>query len=205
MRLYYIYLIIVTTLTGCCVLNNDVAEVRYLNNELVDSLGPMNDYCIFDFMSPMMYTRDHEECHFAHYQVLLPSKKMMKKRFGSTENRCFLYSKGRGIAIFQDIGKSNRRYSNGLQQISGEMVRCLVDGQFYYQPRFFWGKWRNNDFKVKTFEINERKNHYLYVDEEIRIVFFNISDVDYDSFVGLPINSLKIKQRSYVVYKNSTK
>jgi hypothetical protein len=46
--------------------------------------------------------------------------------------------------------------------------------------------------------VKEQKNHYLYVDNEIRIVFFNLSKEDYQSFVELPLKSLEVRRRGEV-------
>lgn len=161
----------------------DIPYSVYRNNELDESIGPMKDYCIYDYISHVRMRRDNEVYVPAHYHMLLPPKRDLKKFLGYNENRCFVYSKLRGIAIFQDEYSWERKCTNGFRQISTDTARkylSVFDEQL--------------EIKCK-----EQKNHYLYVDNEIRIVFFNVSKEDYKSFVELPLKSLEVRRRGKTI------
>ena len=104
----------------------------------------------------------------------------MKKIFSMGDDRCFLYSKGRGIAIFQDIVEIGRTYENGLRQISASSA----DDQLFPIAASYG----------KEIRIREGRKHYMYVEDETMILMFNLTDEDYDDYVELPINSFKIRR-----------
>lgn len=154
----------------------------------VDSLGNWNDnnresleftknYCIYNYDSPRIGVCDKELQVPAHYQIYIPNK--LKMMGGVDFDRFFLYSKNRGIAIFQDIFPYERKYTNGFRKISNDSVGGFL-GYFNYH---------NYHIKVK-----ENRHHYLYVDNEIRILIFNLSDADYNYFVKFPLSHLIIKR-----------
>lgn len=174
-------LAILLGLVGCSSYKNE-PYVVYLNDEVEESLKPMKDYCIYDFSSNMKGTMDYEVCIPAHYQIWIPPKKDIKYIHRIDNDRCFLYTKSRGIAIFQDIPGWARKYANGFRPIASDSVESYLS-QFGDQKKL----------KVKA-----QKNHYLYVDDEIRIVFFNLSQEDYHSFVETPLKSLNIKRRGEI-------
>ena len=181
MKKYLIIFSILVCFGGCCSYKN-VPYVVYRNNEIDELIGPMKDYCIYDFISQVKMRRDTEVCLPAHYHILLPPKRNIKKFLGFDDNRCFLYTMSRGIAVFQDHYSWERKHANGFRQIPADSASSqlsLFDDQV--------------EIKVK-----EQKDHYLYVDNEIRIVFFNISEKDYQSFVEFPLKSLEIKRRGEV-------
>jgi len=169
-------------ITGCCSYK-DIPYVVYRNNEIDESIGPMKDYCIYDYISQVKMRRDNEEYNPAHYHILFPPKRYIKKLLGCNENRCFLYTNSRGIALFQDEYPWERKYENGFRQISADSAES--------QLSVFTNR-------TKGIELIENKNHYMYVDQEIRIVFFNLSNDDYQSFVELPLKSLDIRRRGEV-------
>lgn len=160
----------------------DMPYVSYWNNEMYEIMGAMKDYSVYDYVSPLKGRMDKFEHLPAHYHILLPPKRDMKKFCGYDENRCFLYSSSRGIAIFQDVFSWERKYRNGFRQIPADSVRKQLSPY-------------NEQVKIK---VKEQKNHYLYVDNEIRMVFFNLSEEDYESFVALPLKSFEIRRRGEV-------
>ena len=168
-------------LVGCHSYKN-VPYVYYRNNEIDEVIGPTKDYSIYDYVSHVKMSRDNEVYFPAHYHILLPPKIDFRKSSGINENRCFLYSSSKGIAIFQDEYSWERKYRNGFRQIPADSVRKQLSPY-------------NEQVKIK---VKEQKNHYLYVDNEIRIVFFNLSEEDYESFVALPLKSLEIRRRGEV-------
>lgn len=181
MKKYLIIFSILVCFGGCCSYKN-VPYVVYRNNEIDELIGPMKEFCIYDYISRVKMRSDTEVCLPAHYHILLPPKRNIKKFLGFDDNRCFLYTMSRGIAVFQDHYSWERKYTNGFRQIpadSADRQLSLFDEQA----------------KIK---VNEQKCHYLYVDNEIRIVFFNLSRKDYHSFVELPLKSLEIKRRGEV-------
>lgn len=156
--------------------------VIYRDNEIDEIVGSMQDYCIFDYISQVKMRRDTEVYFPAHYHILLPPKRDLKKFLGYNDNRCFLYTKSRGIAIFQDEYSWERKYTNGFRQISTDSAGkqlSLFDDQ-------------------EKLRIEDQKCHYLYIDNEIRIVFFNLSKEDYHSYVELPLKSLEVRRRGEV-------
>ena len=181
MKKYLIILSVLVCFVGCCSYKN-VPYVVYRDNEIDEFIGPMKDYCIYDFISQVKMRRDTEVYFPAHYHILFPPKRGIKNILGYNDNRCFIYTKSRGIAIFQDHYSWERKHANGFRQIPADSASSqlsLFDDQV--------------EIKVK-----EQKDHYLYVDNEIRIVFFNISEKDYQSFVEFPLKSLEIKRRGEV-------
>ena len=182
MKKYIIIFVLSLGFLGCRSYK-DIPYVVYRNNELDESIGPMKDYCIYDYTSHVRMRRDYEVYVPAHYHILLPPKRDLKKFLGYNENRCFLYSKSKGIAIVQDEYSLEGKYTNGFRQISADSARkhlSVFDDQI----------------EIKC---NEQKNHYLYVDNEIRIVFFNLSKEDYQSFVKLPLKTLEVRRRREIV------
>lgn len=180
MKKFLIVFTILAGLVGCHSYKN-VPYVSYWNNEMYEIIGPMKDYCIYDYISPLKGKMDKFEHLPAHYHILLPPKRDMRKILGWSDSRCFMYTKSRGIAILQGIHWGTK-YANGFRQIPADSVRkqlSLFDEQV--------------EIKVK-----EQKNHFLYVNNEIRIVFFNLSKEDYQSFVDFPLKSLEVRRRGEV-------
>ena len=180
-RKYFTIIAVLLGFVGCRSYK-DEPYVVYLNNEIEESIIPKGDYCIYDNSSNMIGTADYEMHVPAHYQMCIPPKKDIKKFYRSDEDRCILYSKSRGIAIFQDITDWERKYASGFRPIATDTAeKCL--------------SWLGI---LKDIKVNGKKNHYLYVDHEIRILFFNLSQDDYHSFVELPLKSLDIKRRGAI-------
>ena len=181
MRQFLTISVVILGLVGCSSYKNE-PYVVYLDNEIEESIKPMKDYCIYDFCSNMKGTMDYEVCIPAHYQIWFPPKKDLKQIQGLGEDKLFVFTKSRGIAIFQDLQGWERKYADGFRPIATDSVEDYLS-QFGEQKKL----------KVKA-----QKNHYLYVDDEIRIVFFNLSQEDYHSFVETPLKSLNIKRRGEI-------
>ena len=92
-------------LSGCGSFRN-APWVAYFfqTNEMVESLCPGKDhgYSIYEYTSPFVGLADNEEHLPAHYQILLPPQTDIMKMYERGDNRCFVYSKSRGIAIIQE-------------------------------------------------------------------------------------------------------
>lgn len=186
MKYYHItHLVFLFFLFGCSTMSKNVPYVIYLNNNLEEVIGPKSGFCIYDYMSNIVAVADKEEEHPANYQIFLPPKKMMKGMYVKGFDRCFLFSKGRGIAIFQDIPEWDRKYENGFRSVSNDMVEELICDHFY----------KSQDGERLNPKIKKGRKHYLYVNNELRIVIFNTTDKDKDIFVYLPVNSLNYKKR----------
>ena len=182
MRNYLLLLVLLLLgMTGCCSYS-DIPYTVIRNNEIDESIVPMKNYSIYNYESQVRMTRDKEEYLPAHYYILIPPKRSMKKFLSQNENRCFLYTKLRGIAIFQDEYPWERVYTNGFRQIPADSAE------------FFLNTF-DNQVEIK---IKEQKNHYLYVDNEIRIVIFNLSKEDYNNYVEFPLKNLFIKRRGEI-------
>lgn len=196
MRHYRVLFVIgLIILSSCNTMRMNVPYVNYIDNDLLEIIGPKTEYCVYDFISPQTATADKDIFRPAHYHILLPKKKYMRNMFISDFDRIFLYSNGRGIAIFQVLSKSDGRNNNGLQEISTETV------EHYIMDCFIWPtKYNENSYPP----IKQRKKHYLYVDNEIMIIIFNISENDYDSFVNLPVTSLKVTRRGEYLIGNQS-
>lgn len=180
MKKFLIVFTILAGLVGCHSYKN-LPYVSYWNNEMYEIMEPMKDYCIYDYISPLKGRMDMFVHLPAHYHILLPPKRDIKKFLGFDNSRCFIYTKSRGIAIIQEVYWEGK-FANGFRQIPADSARkqlSLFDEQV--------------EIKVK-----EQKEHYLYVDNEIRIVFFNLSKEDYRSFVELPLKSLEVRRRGEV-------
>lgn len=172
---------IILGLVGCRSYKN-IPYVVYRYNEMQESIKPMNDYCIYHYISTVKGIMDNEECIPAHYQICIPPKRHIKYILSSDVNRCFIFTKSRGIAIFQDIQDWERIFASGFRQISKDSVDSYLSS-FGNQ---------------KEIKVKEKKNHYLYVDHEIRIVFFNLTQEEYNRFVVFPLKSMKIERRGEV-------
>ena len=168
-------------LSGCY---SYVDSLGNWNDNNRESLEFTNNYCIYNYDSPRIGVCDKELQVPAHYQIYIPNK--LKMMGGVDFDRFFLYSKNRGIAIFQDIFPYERKYTNGFRKISNDSVGGFL-GYFNY-----------NNYHIK---VKENRHHYLYVDNEIRILIFNLSDADYSTFVELPLKHLQIKRRGEVRMK----
>ena len=91
--------VVILGLIGCSSYKNE-PYVVYLDNEIEESIKPMKEYCIYDFCSKMKGTMDYEVCIPAHYQIWFPPKKDLKQIQGLGEDKLFVFTKSRGIAIF---------------------------------------------------------------------------------------------------------
>lgn len=176
--------IFIWCIAGCCSYKN-APIIWYSDNEIIESLGVADEYCIYDFSSPIRGVMDHYESIPAHYQILLPPRKKINNiLYGPSEDRCFFYSNNRGIAIIQDLHDWERKYENGLTMISAEMV----ENQLY----------EFEELLGKRIKVKEKRNHYMYVDNEIRIIMYNLTEDDYYQFVEFPLANLKFRQRGKV-------
>lgn len=177
-------------LTGCSY--KYVPSIIYYENVVVESLGVSGDYCIYDSSSPFRGRAEYYEFLPTHYQIILPTKRKMVGRLFSSDDRCFLYTRNRGIAIFQGSSYLTRDYGDGLYQISDELVEYQLSSFIKFD-----GSLNRYDRRINRMErkINGRKQHYMYIDNNIRIVMFNLSEKDYHDFVEIPIEGLKIKRK----------
>ena len=178
--LTFIFAITIIGLVGCSSYKN-APRVTYCYNRISDCLGTDGEFWIYDFMFPLIGTRDNMEDIPAHYQIFIPDKRELKKLYGVGYDRCFLYSKGRGIAIFQDIDESNRKFDNGFRQIPASSA----DEQLS----------RITTSYATEIKIRDGRKHYIFVDNEIRVLMFNLMDNDYHDFVEQPLNTLTIRRR----------
>lgn len=179
MKRIFIIFILLFELAGCCSYIDSLEHWHYKNWE---SLEFMKNYCIYNYESPRFGVCDEEKHIPAHYQIYIPNK--LKKMKGVDFDRCFLYSKNRGIAIFQDLSPWQRKYAKGLRIISKDSVEYFVEDFC-----------RFNHLHIK---VKENRLHYLYVDDEMRIVFFNLSETDINDFVDFPLSHLLIKKHGEV-------
>ena len=65
-------------LSGCCSYKN-AHIVRYWENEIMESLGNLGEYSVYDFQVPFKGVMDNVEHLPAWYKILLPPKKDLKK------------------------------------------------------------------------------------------------------------------------------
>ena len=174
-------------LSGCCSYKSYKSGVYayYWKNEIYESLGDLGEYSVFDFESPFKGVTEETESLPAHYKILLPPIKELKRTENIGKNRCFLYTKYRGIAIIQDNNWKNwkRIDKNGLRELSEDSVENEL---FVFT---------SNDIKIK---IKKNRRHYLYVDNEIRIIMFNLSEKDYYTFVEFTLKNFIIKRRGEI-------
>lgn len=152
---------------------------------MVESLCPGKDssYSIYEYVSPFVGIADNEEHLPAHYQILLPPQTGIKKLYERGDNRCFVYSRSRGIAIIQEIYSWRKEYENGLSEISVDEAEGLL----------------SKVVDITKIRIKDNRHHYLYVDNEIRIVMFNLSENDYHDYVEFPSESLKFRRRGEII------
>ncbi|GEM_PF-1753315 len=181
-RLLFIALVCIG-LSGCCSYKN-AHIVWYWKNEIMESLGNLGEYSVYDFQVPFKGIMDNYEHLPAWYKILLPPRKELKKiSISLTYNRCFLYSKHRGIAIVQDAPWL-RKYPNGLREISADSVESELNS------------FENPDGTGTKLKILKNRRHFLYIDNEFRINMFNLRDEDYHTFVEFPLENFIIKRRS---------
>lgn len=174
-------------LGGCCSYKN-APIVWYWNNEMYESLGVLDNYCIYDYAVPFKGVMETYESIPAHYQIFLPPRKeIIRILWGPIEDRCFFFTKKRGIAIIQDLHDWERKYENGLHQITKDAAE---DQLFIFA-----------DLLGKEIKIKGNRNHFMYVDNEIRILMFNLSEEDYARFVEFPLVNFKIRQRGGIRQK----
>ena len=176
-------LFVLFVLTGCCSFL-EFPVIGYINNEIVESIGVQADYSIYDNNFSAMGVNETDVMIPAHYQILIPPKKGIRRSFFVSGEKFFLYTQKRGIAIFQDLYDWERVYENGLQQISKETAE---DQLSFFEI--------NSEKKIK---VKEDRLHFMYVDNEIRILMFNLHDRDYYRFVEFPLANLKIRRRGEV-------
>ena len=179
MKKVLILVLTITCLCGCGTYRS-APRVTYWYNSIYDCLGTNGVQWIYDYMSPLIGVMDNQESVPVHYRIFLPDKRNMKKIFSMGDDRCFLYSKGRGIAIFQDIVESGGTYENGIRQISASSA----DDQLFPIAASYGTEIR----------LREGRKHYMYVEDEIMILMFNLTDEDYEDYVELPINSFTIRR-----------
>lgn len=177
-------LLLLTILYGCG-LHKSAVMVSYCHNDLEEVLSKVDEYSIYDYLTPLNGKCDHEVLVAAHYRLFIPSMRKIKHLYRSTNwtDRCFLYSRNRGIAVFQDIRESDRIFPVGLTSVSEEFVED--------QLAFF-----SNDIWTKVLG---KRSHYLFVSGEIRLLMFNLTNDDYHEFVETPMESLKIKKHAEVI------
>lgn len=175
-------------LVGCSSYRNTPWVVYYFQaNKMVECLVPGKDYSIYEFISPYVGVADKEEHLPAHYQILLPHQNDLKRIYRKNDNRCFVYSKARGIAIVQKTNKWGKEYDNDLREIPMDEVEGWVSEVV--------------DMREAKLKINKDRHHYLYVDHEIGIVLFNLSENDYQDFVSFPLDHLKLYRRGEIRLK----
>ena len=180
-----ISVIVLIGLAGCSSYRNTPWVVYYYEtNKMVESLVPAKGYSIYEFTSPFVGVADKEKHHPAHYQLLIPQQNDLKRLYRKSDNRCFVYSKARGIAIIQELYSWRKNYDKGLREISPEEAEGWL-------PQVM-------DMHETKFKIQKDRHHYLYVDHEIRIVLFNLSEKDYQDFVVFPLDHLKFYRRGEI-------
>jgi restriction system protein len=151
-------------MTGCY-LYREAPIVWYWENEMYESLGVLDNYCVYDYSVPFKGIMESYESVPAHYQILLPPKKEIRNiLWGPSEDICFLFTKNRGIAIIQDLHDWERKYENGLNQITTDMAENQL--------------LKFADLLGKEVKVKGKKEHYMYVDNEIRILMFNLTEED---------------------------
>ena len=185
-RKYFTIIAVLLGLVGCRSYK-DIPYVVYHGNKIDEYIKPMNYFYICNYNSTIKAIMDDEECIPAHFQIWMPPRKDIRNIYGSDFNRCFIFTKKRGIAFFQDIHYWERKYACGLRQISKDSVVS-------YMSAF------GDLMKVN---VMEQKNHYLYVNHEIRIVFFNLSKEDYSWYVEFPLMHLEIRRHGEVRKKQN--
>ena len=172
-------------LSGCSSFRNTPwVAYFYQTNKMVESLcpGKGHSYSIYEYSSPFVGVTDNEKHFPAHYQILLPPQTGIKKMYERSDNRCFVYSKSRGIAIIQEIYSWRKEYENGLSEISMDEAEGLLA----------------KVVDITKIKVKDNRHHYLYVDNEIRIVMFNLSENDYHDFVEFPLENLKFRRRGEI-------
>ncbi|MBQ7751156.1 MAG: hypothetical protein IJR77_08075 [Bacteroidales bacterium] len=175
-------LLLTSCLLGSCS-NKYLDVIRYQDYERVESLGVYKQYCVLEYYWPYRNESDKEGDVPAHYKILLPTGTDLKKKiFGPNENRCFLYTGKRGIAIFQDLSRAEEKKCEGqLSQISKEEAERRL--------HVFEG------YLEKKIKVKEKRMHYMYEKEQVIVVMFNLSEKDYHDFIELPTKNLRIKAR----------
>lgn len=184
MKRILVFLFVPLVMTGCY-LYREAPIVWYWENEMYESLGVLDNYCVYDYSVPFKGIMESYESVPAHYQILLPPRKEIRNiLWGPSEDRCFLFTKNRGIAIIQDLHDWERKYENGLNQITKDMAENQL--------------LKFADLLGKEVKVKGKKEHYMYVDNEIRILMFNLTEEDYFRFVEFPLANLKIRKRGEV-------
>lgn len=171
--------------TGCCTYWNTPWVVYYYQtNRMVESLIPGEGYSIYEYTSPFVGVADNEEHLPAHYQILLPHQKNVKRLYSKNHDRCFVYSKYRGITIIQELNDKGGNYENGLYEISMDEAEGWISKVV---------EMHNTRIRVK-----DNRHHYIYVNGEIGIVMFNLFENDYHDFVEYPLNSFRLYRRGEI-------
>lgn len=189
MKKIFILFIVFVGVSGCFQYKNTPRVVYYYQtNKMIECMTPVMGYSIYEYYSPFVGVADMEEHIPAHYQILLPHQKDVKRTYGINHNRCFVYSKGRGVAIIQEFYNKNTGYENGLHEIS------MDDAERWLSKAV--------DMHETMIKMKDNRHHYLYVDNEIGIVMFNLTEKDYHDFVELPTNNLSFYQRGEMRLRN---
>ena len=111
-----------------------------------------------------------------HIHIILPEKRLMKKSYCSEEDRCFIYAGNKGIAVFHD----DKGYANGFRTLPAISLEKSLSA-----------------FKdLDRLTIKKHKYHYSYAGHGLRVVMFNLEQKDFNSYVIVPLASLKIARRS---------
>lgn len=189
MKKYIIFLFIFLGLSGCSPYKYSPYVTYWPNNAIESCLGIDNDHSIYDFISPAIGRADNEYRIPALYQIHIPHKKNMKRVYSNTRDICFIYSKSRGIAIIQNLDDWKGNNENGFKEIEKETVENLLR--------------RFENANMTEIKVKDKKQHYMYVDNEIRIIMFNLTNEDYHNFVELPMKSFKIKRRGEIRIDNN--
>lgn len=187
MKRIFIIIFVSICFSGCCSYRTcrNGTYAWYWKNEIYESFGDLGNYSVYDFESPFKGVTEDTESLAAHYKILLPPIKELERTENIGNNRLFLYTKHRGIAIIQDDNWNNWKTidKNGLREISEDSV----DDKLF--------EFTSCSIKIK---IKKNRRHYMYVDNEIKIIMFNLTENDYYSFVTFPLKNFTIKRRGEI-------
>lgn len=179
MRKYTAFTLMVLIIVGCSSTKN-ASMVKYADEEISEVLSPMGNYSIYDYFSPKVESDVEDTTSILRYHILLPPKKDIRRILSTGEDRCFLFSKGRGIAIIQDSA-SKTHYKKGYRDLSSRSIK--------EQLSVFKG--------IDNLEIKDNKRHGICVVEHgVRVYFFNLSYADFHDYVHYSLMSLHIITRS---------
>jgi len=159
----------------------NASMVKYADEEISEVLSPRGSYSIYDYFSPKVESDVEDTTSILRYHILLPPKKDLKRILSTGKDRCFLFSKGRGIAIIQDSTSKTYNYKKGYRDVSSSSIKELLS--------VFEG--------IDNLEIKDNKRHGICIVEHgVRVYFFNLSYTDFHDYVHYSLMSLHIITRS---------